>query len=133
MATQEENHIDSADLFSIIQQRDQEVGPTLADDEQEHYLESMHSKLVIRQLPHKGSRSKYGLQPTLFLVSLLEQYHNQPSNNPLSPILKSRSPARSRTSVNRSCWYCDSLLFFMPMSLSSTAPCPSQYPVQCHS
>ncbi|KAF9620527.1 hypothetical protein IFM89_013148 [Coptis chinensis] len=97
MATQEENHIDSADLFSIIQQHDQEVAPTLADDEaaheQEHYLQSIHSKLVIRQLPSQGL--SFQIWPAAnTLVSLLEQYHNQPSNNPLSPILKCGRPLR---------------------------------------
>lgn len=63
--------------------------------QQLHYLPSLHSTLVIRQLPSQGL--SFQLWPAATsLFSLLDLHRSHPSTSPLSPFLSSPSPRRLR-------------------------------------
>lgn len=61
--------------------------------QQLHYLPSLHSTVVIRQLPSQGL--SFQLWPAATsLFSLLDLHRSHPSTSPLSPFLSSPSPRR---------------------------------------
>ncbi|KAF5176823.1 N-lysine methyltransferase mettl21a [Thalictrum thalictroides] len=88
MANQvDEDDVDADYLFPIIHQETAHILEEAAQEEQElqHYLPSIDSTVVIRQLPSQGLSFKIWAAANT-LVALLEQYHQHPNNSPLSSV-----------------------------------------------
>ncbi|PIA55735.1 hypothetical protein AQUCO_00700209v1 [Aquilegia coerulea] len=86
----DEDDIDADSPFPIVHQ-DHQVAQILAVQELQHHLPSIKSTVVIRQLPSQGLSFKIWAAANT-LVALLEQYHQHPSNSPLSSVFSCRRP-----------------------------------------
>ncbi|XP_065858539.1 uncharacterized protein [Euphorbia lathyris] len=61
-----------------------------ATPNQNHYIPSIHSTILIRQLPSQGL--SFQLWPAaITLVTLLDRHHSNPSSSPLSPLINASS------------------------------------------